>query len=335
VKLSKKQRERYQRLLPLDIAAYLRHHGWKKVNEKEEVFSVWIPEKEPENGTDLLLPLRPDFGDYALRIAEILENLADVEGREVAEILADLASPHHDVVLIEFNGSKISLEDGSALLGSVRDLMLAAACSAIRPHAVWQSSTPDEALRFLRRFEVSRFDASALEIKSPIAPEPEEPRSDRTERPAPYARRAIVTLMRSLAMLRRTVQRFAEHGSIGPIEILITTGVSADLCRALTDLCRNARASIVTFGVNWASGRSICAKDIERRIPFSIDMVPYIDGIEEEFSKKGAVLQRSWRSEGTVLPVGSAWGNVVGEETSSTVEAKRIYLPPEDLNPVH
>jgi hypothetical protein len=325
MKSGQKQRERFQRIRPLDVAAYLRFHGWKKINEKEGVFSVWVQDENLEDAGDLLLPLRPDFRDYPLRIAEVLKTLAETEGRELTEILDDLATPHHDLVTIELNDSKVSLDDGREILRSARDLVRAAAHSAIHRRAVCPPQDPDQVLNFLGKIEICHFDARSLQIKSPVVPTLEGFRGE-----SPYARQAIVTLLLALSRLGRATKQFAEQDTPPSVEGLVLAGVSSNLCSALIGLLGFARTEVVTFGVSWSSGCELRNEDLNQRVQISQDMIPWIESIgrECESFRKRAFVSSFGRErefirpipEGSVsLPEGLELTTVAAENLKSSV----------------
>jgi hypothetical protein len=96
-----RDREPFEQLDPVEVAAYLRSEGWREVEYQPDRLSVWAT---PVNGErlELLLLLRRSLGDYVLRMAEVVGTLAAKEERSRLEVLADLQAAGADVIRVRF-----------------------------------------------------------------------------------------------------------------------------------------------------------------------------------------------------------------------------------------
>src|SRR5258706_1763148 len=99
-------RKAFESLRPLDVVAYLRSAGWILAGYFAESATIW-----QRNGKQVLLPQDVSFADFARRMAEILDTLAEVEQRSQLEIVRDLATATSDVIRLRVV-SPVS-EDGS------------------------------------------------------------------------------------------------------------------------------------------------------------------------------------------------------------------------------
>jgi hypothetical protein len=72
------------------LSAYLVSHGWTEVEGTARA-SHWRHGARADT-TWVLLPRRPDVGDYANRMSDALSELAEVEDRSQLGVLADLLS---------------------------------------------------------------------------------------------------------------------------------------------------------------------------------------------------------------------------------------------------
>src|SRR5262245_30745410 len=75
--------------LKLDIVArYLRERGWRERGARG-TGRVWV---RGGNGRSdaLFLPNDPEFGDFAIRMGEVLTAIAEAEGRSQLAVLSDL-----------------------------------------------------------------------------------------------------------------------------------------------------------------------------------------------------------------------------------------------------
>ena len=115
-------------LHPNAIRAYLTARGWHHVEAYGDRGDVYDHGDAPE----IVAPASSALGDYALRIAEIVDILASVEEREPGQILRDLSAAATDLIRVrapeaEDDGS-VSIEDGVTLVTQSR-----ASCSWRRP----------------------------------------------------------------------------------------------------------------------------------------------------------------------------------------------------------
>ena len=63
-------------LRPLEVASYLRVHGWRQEADLNGKGSVWLlPAEDGREETDITLPLQRDLGDFALRMGDVLRTL--------------------------------------------------------------------------------------------------------------------------------------------------------------------------------------------------------------------------------------------------------------------
>jgi hypothetical protein len=76
------------RIDPAAVAAYLQRVGWFQAHERAggAIWTRWADDR----GLKLLVPNDPTFGDYAIRMAEVLTALALTEDRSQLAVLVDL-----------------------------------------------------------------------------------------------------------------------------------------------------------------------------------------------------------------------------------------------------
>ena len=83
-------------LRPADLLTYLRASGWQRESEIGDKAESWVKSAEGRLEADLLVPLRRQAGDFALRVSELLKTLEDVEGRSQEEIVEDIEAASTD-----------------------------------------------------------------------------------------------------------------------------------------------------------------------------------------------------------------------------------------------
>jgi hypothetical protein len=100
----------FRNLNPVEIASYLRSTGWQEISAQPNHSSIWRKKFEGED-FELLLPFNRTFGDFALRMAEVVSGLATVERRSQLEILADLHAVFPSYWIPVFEAAGRLLED--------------------------------------------------------------------------------------------------------------------------------------------------------------------------------------------------------------------------------
>ncbi|GII79041.1 hypothetical protein Sru01_40230 [Sphaerisporangium rufum] len=139
-------------LSPAAIEAFLKVAGWEQVDKRDGVFAVWESEREDAS---LLLPYNRAYRDYRARLSDALETIADIYKLTSSEALElKITGAQSDILLLRadqptIDGS-IPLEEAQGLLSGVNQMMLAAACSAIRPRASNRGRKPEAAAEFLK-----------------------------------------------------------------------------------------------------------------------------------------------------------------------------------------
>jgi hypothetical protein len=264
-----------ERFNPTEVAAYLQGRGWVCV-ESLPGGSYWRQSRE-ESAPELLLPLDSSFGDYRTRAAELVAALASYEKRSWEDIFADLDAATTDMVRLRFLGPafdahSVPLERGVQLYQETRELLLAAACAAVKPQRVYTARKPNEALQFLSQLQLTPPERGSyvIAIRSPVPPSIEQPSlpgivspnsgegfPDKTE---PFARQAISILGTALVSAVRAIHSFYQSDTPTqetetPFDAEVSHGLSANFCGALSQLLQLSQASELEISISGATRR--------------------------------------------------------------------------------
>ena len=238
-----RDREVFERLNPVEVAAYLRSEGWQEIENQPDRLSVWRASVEGEE-LEILLPLRRTLRDYVLRMADVVGTLASRENRSPLEILSDLQTAGADVVRVRFlhanaTDGSISLDQGEALVENAREMLLAAACAAVQPKAYYSRRRPEEANRFVRGLRMGQTERGSyvLTIYSPVSPSLKHVQPTLFEdAEISFERRAIIQLAQSLTALRAATDQALTKPNAEVFERAVASGVSANLCSAVVGM---------------------------------------------------------------------------------------------------
>jgi hypothetical protein len=268
-------------LKPLEVVPYLKSKGWLQSSVLGDKSALW--EKQAGDITEeLWLPLRPELGDYALRMSEMLQTLERVEERSQLEILQDLITTSADLVrvrtaVLKATDGTIGFEDGVWLVERARDLMLAAACAAVDKRPYFATRRPEKANDYLRGLKMGQTERGSyvLTILSPVTPELHVTDA-KSQIPDPYERIVTKTLMRALFAVRSAAQHALVNGDLKPFKQAVSDGVSANLCDALVGLARVSPTESIDLGISWARNRTPDAS-LPTKVTVSADVVPVIE----------------------------------------------------------
>lgn len=300
----------FRSLAPLDVARYLRARGWNRFDEIGDRASVWSPGSEDAEEVEVLLPLDRSLGDYALRMGEVVRTLERVEARSQLEIVHDIVTTDADIVRVRLHASEKSnhtlpIEDAVLAAEKSRDMMLAAACSAVEPREYYHARKFDQANAYVRRLRLGQTEPGSFifTLISPVPPAlssdtqlPLLPGDDETD--TPFERRVTRTLITGLNSAQKAARDAASSGDISPFVRAVNDGVSANLCDALQGLAGADGSAAFEVGLSWSSNRT-APRDICRSVRFTPDVLPVFEEVSRQFKKKRP--QEEFELEGVIV----------------------------------
>lgn len=272
-------------LRPLEVASYLRVHGWRQEADLNGKGSVWLlPAEAGREEADITLPLQRDLGDFALRMGDVLRTLRQVEQRPEPEILQDLMTTSSDLIRVrapsrEADSGSLPLEQAVAFVERARDLVLAAACAAITKRAYYATRKPTKATEYLSRVRMGQTERGSyvLTILSPVAPAlaPEGELPLDLAPSEPYERQVTRTLAEGLAAMEQAARDAAASGGMGGFAHAIQRGVSANLCDAVAGLSAVSPGEGLDIRIAWSRTRPV-TNTMPSRIFLGSDSMPLI-----------------------------------------------------------
>jgi len=311
-------------LRPLEVASYLRAAGWTQAETREGRYAIWT------RGDDFeaLLPLRSDLRDFALRMGDLLAVLAKAEDRSQLSILSDLLVTGADVLRVRLADDDLAdgsmpIEEHTRTAQKVRDLMMAAACSAIERRPVWHKRKPDKAVDYLRNVRIGQTERGSyvLTVISRVPPmlraANDQLFADGEE---PYERQVTADLAVALAAIERAAESAAATGSLESFEGAVNDGVSANLCEAIVGLSMDDDTSrAVDFSFSWSRTRPAREEQVSR-VFVAHDRVPYVQEAARLLRERAPI--EGFDLEGPVVKLERAEGALTGFVT--------VYGPVED-----
>ncbi|CAA2145586.1 hypothetical protein [Methylobacterium bullatum] len=306
-------------LRPLNIIGYLRSHGWVKYSEVASKFSVWEHDQFPDS--EIVVPLRREASDFVQRLGDVLKELSSAESRSQFDILKDLLNSGFDVIrlgVISPNTSSgtVRIDDGVRLFEQAREMVLAAACSAVRPRAVFHSRKPQQALDYMHgaRLGQTEHGSFVLSVLSPVAPQLN-PYSETSLFPdEPFERQVVKTLAIGVQTTVRAAEQsvLATEDNFRPFQDGISLGVSANLCEGIIGLFRFGDQASISLSVAWAQNRPT-PEAVPSQTIITSDVIPTITEAVRIFRARDAL--DDYQISGPVVKLERAEGQEAGRVT--------------------
>lgn len=260
-------REALASVVSSDLLAFLRVLGWSQAYLDADRMAVFRKEVSGSEA-EVLVPLRPQLADYASAIHSVLEALADVEGLSQLQVFNDVQNVNADIVRVQvehstFSDGSIPLESGSRLVDRAVDLLVAGACAADHPRAVYASRRSNQVNDYLREARLGQTERGSyiVTMKTIVPPVLIEKTGQHVlpdgEADAPFARRVTRTLAQALDVTRRAITEASASGAFDPFRVAVERGVSANLLESIAGLIADTSASETEVNLTWSRTRPI------------------------------------------------------------------------------
>jgi len=293
-----------QSLAPTEVAAYLRSRGWREQTGVTRDTALFTLGSEFE----VLLPLSSSLRDFTLRMMEALTTLEIVEGKDKAEILADLSTSAADVVRVRLadpdaQDGSLPLERASEIISKAYDMMLAAACSAADPKYFFSSRKPQAASDYMRNVRLGQTERGSfvITILSRVTPSFVPAQSGIfDELLEPFERKVTERLADALTAIDSSAKAAIASGNLETFDEAVMQGISANLCDALVGMSDAGGAERdIEVSFSWARVRptsrnpSVCYRVGREIIPVLREVARVFKSRSphEDFEARGSVIR--------------------------------------------
>ncbi len=238
------------RVDPNDILRHAQGRGWILTRSVPGAFHVL---SHPESDLDqVLVPRSTLADDFAQRVVEAADRLAEREGRTAHSILSDLLCPPSDILRFRVSGVDVDQWDISYshlanVIAGIEKCLRAAACSIVKPqtfHPRLSRSEADQLMQScrLRQTEPGSF---TIVVACPLASVDRPLSVDST---VPFVRLVTCDFMQSLQWIQG-VGSNSEDSSPERMPLV----VSANLCEGLLDMQPEDERAFVAIEPSWDS----------------------------------------------------------------------------------
>ncbi|WP_242903716.1 hypothetical protein [Actinomadura terrae] len=263
-------------LTPKAIEAFLRQSGWKCEEVREGISSIWSLDQADAS---IMLPYNRRFRDFRARLFNALDVIADVYNiRNSDELELKIAGAGSDILLLRadqatINGS-IPLDEAKNLLTGVSVMLMAAACSAIKPSASIPRRRPDMAKEFmseevrmghtLRGSFVLTIYARHADGQVEELPEAENVEASQESQPqiGTYSRRVMETLSTGLEASKELLN---DDPAI-TLEEAVQHGASAEMIDSLGNMSQHPGLRALDMAFRWSPAQPAPAQRVASRV---------------------------------------------------------------------
>lgn len=249
-----------RRISPPMLRAYLGAQGW--VHEETWRGRIVVWSKTGDHGVkDLLMPLREHSDAYAVRIAEAVALLAEMEERSQLDIYYDLLGAGADTIRLRaLNGAGQTgwdFNDSVTFLTHARDLMTSAARFAERPgQAVYRGRASGMVTDYVRAIRPlpGYTGGNELTLHSPVPAGYGVQADFGDDVKPPFPRLTTLALHDGLGVADNMVAEVLGGANIAAtFAEAAPRGVSANLCDAVATLARQGHG--IGISLSWAHAR--------------------------------------------------------------------------------
>jgi|688.fasta_scaffold173594_3 hypothetical protein len=278
---------------PTDLRDYAKDQGWVLLKEaaKDRLYVMTNPSFDRRQ---LVFPMDTTAPDYSEAVMLVVGKLAAMEGRSAQAVIKNLLEVGDDAIAFRVTTPRpdersLPLAFAGSMVTGAQQLLLASACTVLKPQAHHPRLSRTEAQQFLetakfRHTQPGSFvlnvscPVQGLDVQAPLLPD---------EADAPFVRRTTATLRKALGELVTAIETdsldtFVEATKNGANPI-----VSSNLCEALTRFEDSSLKNSVEIGITWAA--AIPKPANEGRISIiriQHDYFPRIEEVRRELRSK-------------------------------------------------
>lgn len=239
------------------ITDYLRATGWQRIRYQNRRLAVYTKELQLGASPVLVaLPERTSYSDFSTRMAEAVQQLADVEETSPGEMYQRIQSAGQDSIFLRFqlpaDRSVPSVEVTASFLDGVCELIVYAACMQ------QDADTGREAKRYFTQpyrigreqaerclFDHTFYGSFGFTIRSPLPSFEEIPLSHVRDR---IGRGVVERITRGLM----SVQSAREEDTSQTIIEQYQTGLNGNMCKAVLKMLEKLPDITLEYSVRWS-----------------------------------------------------------------------------------
>jgi len=254
---------------PASLTAYARGEGWQRTEQFGRHSDVYAAEGKPE----IILPRTNRIGDYSTVVSKLIKIFSVASEKDELVTYRTLVGADRDVVRLrtpaDTDDGSVNIDTGVEIVFQARQMLLAAACAARQPQTLYRAGANREASDYMQRVKLGQTEQGSFVVTliapvPPILNVPSEAGWVQYD-DEPFERRVTRRLADSLVACRSAIELTNMGEGAGAFEQAVQSGVSANLCEAISGLVE--RTNQLDVSLTWAKTRP--TPENQRTISFS------------------------------------------------------------------
>lgn len=246
-------------IAPTDLRDYAKAQGWVLLKEaaKDRLYVMTNPRFERRQ---LVFPMDTTAPDYAEAVQLMVDKLATMEGRTPQDVLKSLLEVGDDSISFRVTSPRpdenfLPFSFASSMIAGAQQLLLASACTVLRPQAHHPRLGRTETQQFLEatRFRHTQPGSFVLNVSCPVQAMDVQAPLLLDEIEAPFVRRATIMLRRSLGELVTAIETDSLDELVEKTQKSESPLISSNFCEALTRFEDESLKNSVDIGITWAA----------------------------------------------------------------------------------
>lgn len=246
-------------IAPTDLRNYAKAQGWVLLKEaaKDRLYVMTNPRFERRQ---LVFPMDTTAPDYAEAVTLMVGKLATMEARTPQAILKSLLEVGDDSIAFRVTSPRpdensIPLSFAGSMIAGAQQLLLASACTVLRPLAHHPRLDRTETRQFLEttRFRHTQPGSFVLNVSCPVQAMDIQAPLLLNEMEAPFVRRTTIVLLRSLEELVTAIETDSLDELVEATKKSESPLISSNFCEALTHFEDESLKNSVDIGIAWAA----------------------------------------------------------------------------------
>lgn len=242
-------------IAPLELRDYLKSRGWTLVQDDRIMQRRLYLLQNPDYPLrQLMFPMSIESPDYEEMVTLAVSKIAEIEGREFNDVVRDLLVTSDDCISLRVTdgnasvgSSGIPLTFATSLLSAATNMLLASACTVLRPQRHHPRLSLTNATELLNSsvFRHTQQGSFVLNVSCPVITDNlfEEP----------FARRATHTLYESLQKIVQAIETDTEAYLVQSLLDTPDPVISSNVCDAIVQMHDATVGNSIDVSFSWSS----------------------------------------------------------------------------------
>jgi hypothetical protein len=280
----------FESIAPTDLRDFLKSRGWFLVDEAIKD-GLYVLNNSHYNRRQLGFPIDDSSADYIDCVETVIKKLADIESISLQNIVTELSEMKDDTIGFRIVDSRdeasfISLNYALNAIKGAKDMLSAAACSAVKPQISHPRMNRQEAQQIVEssRFRHTEKGSFVIKVSTPVKAL-EEIHSDIFGNEIPFVRQTTLLINKSVYQLVNAIQTDRLEALVDNLKNEPKPILSTNICKALLNFQEENNKADLYLNFHWAG---IIAKpnDAANFIKIQKDYYSRIDDIRKELSSQ-------------------------------------------------